>query len=111
MGATQRPYDGGSLIVAVAILPLAFTLALAAWGAGLVAVAPVWWGLHRLGVRCPEAASLLGAAATTTVMTPFIFGSGGDIFLAAGVSLSGAAVGLTVWRVAYRRAIGTEAPS
>lgn len=67
---------------------------------GLAAVTPLWWGLHRIGVRCWSAASPLGALLAGGTMLAFT-----QSWLAAGALAGiGAIVGAVIWRVAYRSA-------
>lgn len=87
-------------LYAAAAIILAFPIAFGAFAIGLTAIAPLWWGLHSVGVRCWSAATPLGALLSGGVM--FLFNQ--SLSQTAFMAFVGAVVGWTIWKVAYRRA-------
>lgn len=86
----------------------AFFASLAAWSVGLIAAAPGWWALHRLGARCQQAAMIYGGVLTAVVMLLIVrlishppFLEPPVIALVAVVAAFGAIVGWVVAKVAY----------
>ena len=95
-----------------------FVIATPIWFIGIVIVGgPVWWVLHRLGLRSRRAASAAGGVVIFLVVGAFfsLKGNaprGGDWFgvlaVAAPLAAIGAVVGWTVARSAYRRPESAE---
>jgi hypothetical protein len=81
-------------------LMAAFPVAFVAFAVGLSLIAPVWWGLHSLGMRCWSIASPLGALAAggvTLLVTQ-------HLLLGLAMATTGAITGAVIWKVAYRPA-------
>ena len=93
-GATLEEL-GPSLDAAV----LVFVMIALGWALGGLIALPVWWGLHKVGLRGPAAAAISGAA---LVALPFCAATNTIAWTLVGSGL-GATAGLTLWRVAYRR--------
>ena len=91
---------GPSLDVAL----LVFSMIALGWTFGGLFALPVWWGLHKMGFRGPVAAAISGAA---LVALPFWAATNTVAWTLVGSGL-GAAAGLTLWRVAYRRVDTTD---
>ncbi len=85
------------------IAGFAFPMAAIIWSIGGLLALPLWFILHRVGLVGPWAAALSGIALVTIAFLTLadVFGVLNAIVMGA---VSGAAAGLALWRVAYRRA-------
>lgn len=91
------------------IASLAFFVAAIAWTVGGFLALPLWFILDRAGLTGPRTASLSGIALVTTAfMLSGVFGALNGLVVGA---VSGAAAGLALWRVAYRRSDAGADPS
>ena len=86
---------------------LVFSVIALGWTFGGLFALPVWWGLHKVGLRGPGVAAISGAA---LVSLPFCAATNTVAWTLVGSGL-GAAAGLTLWRVAYRRIDAGAEPS
>ena len=108
--AESSPWTDPLLLIQGALwLLYVFVISLIPWIVGVAVVAPpIWFLLHRVGLRGPVAAVMAGAslaALTLAGLTGMIGLSTTDspIIMLFG-AVTGGAAGFSLWRVAYRRA-------
>lgn len=131
MGLLYIGEPGGFQSQHIPLLVYMFALAFIVWGVGLILVGvPIWWLLHKKGLRSWWMAVLLGAVAaavcnfalnlamTLPIENASLGDSGGQSMIdgeltaygwwslvrgAAAIGVVGALVAAVIWRIAYRR--------
>jgi hypothetical protein len=97
VGAVLTGWPG---IIGGPLVLLTLIIAFVGWAAGMALALPLWWIMHRLGLKCWSAPTLLGALLAplgTLLVGSWVWQ------LAAYFSVVGALAGLVLWRVAYRK--------
>lgn len=97
VGAVLTGWPG---ILAGPLVFLTMGVAYLGWAAGMALAVPIWWVMHRAGLRCWSAPTILGALLAP--LGPYFIADWGWQ-LALYFSVAGAIAGLVLWNVAYRK--------